>query len=250
MSAFLFRATIPDTQKINTIGSCLGEHFLNPLVQQDSLVVVASYGPTGTGKSVLGRSMVTQLPPSYAELADKIKRPETDDDIIDTVTASGALRYRDFGPQTANPGLGSMMDDYLGMVPRKSLAGLDPNYRRGVDYLEHPPVPHLDEADLIVLIGKPVPDPDRGQQVFGYFDSIGRGVAGHDITVPVASQNFSYACSNPRTPQIVQEMRRLKQGIVSRNHQYGAEARHVVIILSNNRPEFRQAFNNFGGCPR
>ena len=236
----IIRPSLASYAELEALGSLFGAHVLKPLIAQGCAPVLANYGPPESGKSVMARQAVAQLPDFFSRQIESIKRPDSEGNEVDRVSpVEGAFRYRDFGPGTIGD---EMMNEEFGFLPRKYMsAKVDARYATGVDILEHAPNWHLANADFITLTRMTRYDEDSKGVPRAYFDAIARGVAGYHLG-DWTTYKGPFNCEHPRTPQILSEMRKARDLI---GDEQGGDARAMTIILGNDRPEYRAAFSNF-----
>lgn len=247
MNTVVLRTFAPTLQSMASIGAAFGSLFLEPLVTGGHGVVVASYGPPNSGKSLLGSSAVDRLPLFYALQSYNIRRPSIDGAYVDMVSKEGAFRYRDFGNETVKSIERGAWKDWFDFIPRHEVAAKDSRYKRGLDLLEHPPSPHLGSADVVFIIGQKFP---KESQIFSkrYFDDMANTIAGRDVRDISQFNAYDasfYGSTNPRMPQILDEMRKMKAWIKDPQGDPQHHERAVIAILTSSRPSLRDAFNNF-----
>lgn len=242
MGIVVTRVSISGLGKLYELGELFGTHFLNPLLEQNEAPVVASYGPSGSGKSIFGRAAAMQLPPFFARHADKVHRPSSSTSELDVTDDCRAFRYRDFGPATVGQPEPGLMQDVLRWLPRKDMGKFDTRYTQGLDLLEHPSSPHLAGSDIVLLI-RPLHRLEQDMLGAGrYFSIMENGIAGYNVGDRKVFDG-EYYCDNPRTATILSEMRRLKELTV--NPSESIHARKATLILTNSRPDYSRAFTNF-----
>lgn len=150
----------PNENMTDRIGYHFGEVFYAPLLgenaQQESLVV-AAYGAMGAGKSPFSTAFLNRDETYFNEytavLPNRAHAP----------LQNGELRYNDFAA--------TCVQNHLWQTRMPETGGLQPKAQAkipvGIDLLEHPPLPHLMGADIVLLAARP--NSERYFRELGHF---------------------------------------------------------------------------------
>ncbi len=144
--------TTPDVTTTDRIGYHFGEVFYAPLLganPQKETLIVASYGPMGSGKTPFSTAFLNRDETYFnvytAVLQSMVRAP----------LENGELRYNDFTTCCADP----RAERWDWQSKMQSSGGLCLKAKEripvGIDLLEHTPLPHLFGADLVLLAAVP-----------------------------------------------------------------------------------------------
>ncbi|MGB9152846.1 MAG: hypothetical protein WCD70_07140 [Alphaproteobacteria bacterium] len=242
----IIRVSVQSLDKTRFLSDAFGFTFLLPLVANDDNVVVATYGPVGSGKTVFAERACAPFP-DFQQIIPSRMEPQQIRFSPKIIDSDRLFRWRDFSTQSKNPiNNWHSTENKDRLFPPRHLISVDMPPKAGVDFLEHPPLSHFNAAKVVILFGV---ESWNAYDINYYAASPTNGCFCPDTLEQLAT--------NIKAKEIAQEMRKMKEAITiptlpqSSTKEWPAPyrppnaQRHVTFILTTENPEARKAFGKF-----